>query len=140
MDLNAQSPFERIFHWHKAPAVASGADCRDQRLEELSHVVSQLLLEVEALRATVIELETRAGITGTRSAYAAKYRDTFLLSHNAAGVRPGAFKVMESFDRRGLPDLYGRPLREVIMLRRLGYTDDEIEEYARQAEHVSQLT
>lgn len=144
MDVSTRSPFERLFHSHKAPAGASAGasedSSRDQRLEDLSFVVSQLLLEVEALRATVIAMEARAGFTGSRSAYAIGYRETFLTSHNSAGARPGAFKVMDGFHARDVPDLYGRPLREVVMLGRLGFTDDEIQEYYRQAAHACQLT
>jgi hypothetical protein len=140
MNLHARTVFERLFHHHSAPAIAGDQDARDQRLQDLSQVVSQLLLEVEALRAAVIELEARQGMRGPGSPYAKAYRETFLLSHNSAGVRPGPFKVMDAYDDGKVPDWYGYPLREVVMLKRLGYTDEEIAEYRSDVDHVSQLT
>jgi hypothetical protein len=105
---------------------------KPDRLEALSRMVEVLMMEVEALRAALLEVNPRA--------YAKAYRETALLTHNSAGPTSGGHKLAQRFETNGVPALYGEPLREVIMMARLGFTNEEIRRYILDAEYMGQLT
>lgn len=122
------------------------------RAEVLGRVVLDLLMEVEALRRAVQDLSDRAGAgdagddalagrcgsRGPRTAYAAAYADTACLTHDAHGTSGGWEKLLGTFyGQQSGGDRAPEGWRECLMLRRLGFSDQEVAEYmdgARQAE------
>ena len=89
----------------------------------LTTIVLDLLAEVEALRLA----------RGTKSDYRSAYRSTCLLTHNSAGVSTGWEKLIACYyPREQSSD--GRVWRESAMMERLGFTDDEIADYQKEAQ------
>lgn len=127
------------------------------RLQTLERIVLDLMMEIEALRAAVIELSSRAGpvrenaevlddapagVTGPHTAYGTAYLQTAWLTHWAAGVSSGSDKLLERFysqERDG--DSLKRPSwRELLLLRRLGYNDAQLEQYVASAQAAETCT
>ena len=100
-----------------------------RRLDSLTILVMDLMMEVEALRTAL----------AAESSYRDAYRETGLLTHNSAGPSMGWDKLLDEF-YPGTKDGRGRGWRESLMLRRLGYSPDEIEAYRRDAEGMEVLT
>ena len=93
-----------------------------RRLKILTMVVLDLMMEVEALREAA----------GSGSVYRDAYRNAALLTHHNAGLSEGWEKVVDRF----YPEeeaTEGRTWRELLMMRRLGFTPPEIESYQRKA-------
>jgi len=102
----------------------------EERLELLQGVVVDLLIEIDALRSTLADAAPEL-----RKAYAARYRDAALLSHNGAGFMSPIEKVLLSFiDVDGLGE---GELREEPMLRRLGL---DVAAYRSAAAFVAELS
>lgn len=115
-----------------------GTRTPEERIDALVALVKELVREVEALRAVAVARETRDGSTSYRD----HYRETSLLSHNSAGIGGGEEKVLRRFipiNNSELPTAHS-PLPEAMMLRRLGLSDDEIEDYVREVKRVSRYT
>jgi len=93
-----------------------------RRVGALTTLVLDLLAEVEALR------QAQAGECHYRDAY----RAACLLTHNSTGPTSGWEKLIERYYPTK-PSADGRVWRESIMMRRLGFTPKEIEEYQREA-------
>ena len=96
-------------------------------------------MEVESLRAAAIEDCGKAGTNPGDCGYGRAYRATALLSHNSAGPSTGIEKLLE----RWLSDettRNGIAVPEVLMLKRLGYSEDEIERYLDEAEQNESLS
>jgi hypothetical protein len=85
------------------------------RIDHLAGLVVQLLIEVEALRRTHLDEAHERGVVPKDSAYGRAYRAVTELSHNSAGVTSGLDKV-------------------------LGYTADELAQFAEHIEFLEQLT
>lgn len=107
-----------------------------ERIAVLTQIVIDLLVEVEALRETVLRLHPVDGgapvhagydfpcddsLTEDKAAYPAAYADAAFTLHNAAGPSSGVQKLLGRF----YPENGAAP-REALMLRRLGFTADEI--------------
>jgi hypothetical protein len=100
-----------------------------RRVDALTRVVLDLLLEVEALREAQ---------TANRN-YRDAYRATCLLTHNSAGPSSGWEKLIECYypyDKTA----DGRVWRESIMMRRLGFTPAECSEYEKDAREAETYT
>jgi len=96
-----------------------------RRVEALTTLVLDLLVEVEALR------QAQAAQTAYRDAY----RAAALLTHNSAGPSSGWQKLLERYyPLEASSD--GRTWREVLMMRRLGFTPAELEAYREEAAQV----
>lgn len=115
----------------------------DLPLDTLLSIVCDLMLEVEALRATVLEMQKteHAETTG----YAKHYRDTAYLTHNGIGPTSGLTKLLQLYyphrPEKGTPGPASpRAWREVLMLRRLGYSEEEIREFKQDAENSENLS
>ena len=93
-----------------------------RRVEALTTVVLDLLAEVEALR------QAQAAKGNYRDAYHA----ACLLTHNSAGPSSGWEKLIECY-YPGDKSADGRVWRESIMMRRLGFTPAELDEYQKEA-------
>ena len=101
--------------------------CR--RIDALSFVVRDLLVEVEALRAAAID----------SPGYKTAYRDTCYLAHNNCGPSSGWHKILFQY----YPLTHGqsaRAWREVSMLKRLGYNKEEVDEFQSKAEKMEFFT
>jgi len=93
-------------------------------------------MEVEALRAAV--LIAAGDAPAGESAYGRSHRDTAYLAHNAVGPTSGTQKLIECFypseAHQDSGALSGRrSWRECVMLRRLGFSPDEIRAYQIEA-------
>ena len=104
------------------------ADLR-QRIDTLTTVVMDLMMEVEALR------ETLAAKTDYREAY----RGTGLLTHDSTGPSMGWDKLLDRYYPRNRNER-GRAWREALMLHRLGFSTSDIEAYRRDAEGMEVRT
>jgi hypothetical protein len=112
-----------------AGTVPPDAAVMSRRVEALTTLVIDLLAEVEALRQ----------VQATQPAYRDAYREANLLTHNAAGPSSGTEKLLDRFyPRQPAPD--GRTWRETLMMRRLGFTQGEIDAYQREAEEAETYT
>lgn len=117
-----------------------------ERLATLERIVLDLMMEVETLRATVIELSRPhssnadvldndlATVRGPHSLYGLKYLNTALLTHSSAGMTSGQDKLLELFYSNQHAD------RETLMLQRLGYTSEQIDAYRQQARNAETWT
>jgi hypothetical protein len=103
------------------------------RINVLTSLVLDLMLEVEALRSARIQQGDDITL------YRKSYRDTALLSHNTAGPGFNCSKLIRLFypDRR---DGDSRVLRESIMLQKLGCSEEEVAEFQRDVATVETYT
>jgi hypothetical protein len=115
------------------------AALENPKLASLAEIVMALMMEVEALREAIIEESRVKGIAPKDSSYGKAYYQTALLTHNAMGPSDGWHKLARLFfSNNTTPN--GIALREALMLLRLGYSPEEIEEYAAKAEENEMLT
>lgn len=105
------------------------------RIAFLTELVLDLLVEVEALREGQLEAAEAEGQRGKDTPYGRAWRRVVELSHNAAGPSSGIEKIFRSWSGSA-QDAEGGSGRELAMLERLGYADDEIEAFL---EHLEQL-
>jgi hypothetical protein len=105
------------------------------RVRVLADLVLGLLVEVEALRSALLHEAEAKGVAGKQTAYGRAYRHAALLSHDAAGPSGGLEKLLAVW-LGDQPDrsLNGFRLRELAMLKRLGYSEQELEAYVQEAE------
>lgn len=121
------------------------------RTEALRHLVIDLLVEVEALRSALTQLQVGGAgpsvhsgfdipchddtLVAGKAAYPAAYIDAAYVLHNAAGPTAGVEKLLARF----YPPDTNEP-REALMLHRLGFSDSEVDKFviaATQAEFFS---
>jgi hypothetical protein len=134
-------------------AFAAQAAAPDERLQVLERIVLDLMMEIEALRAAVVELsawagsacECRApsvGVTGPHDAYGKAYLKTAWLSHWAAGPSSGADKILAQFygDERADGRHEAIRWRELSMLRRLRYSAEQLKQYLASARAAETCT
>ncbi len=97
------------------------------RVSALTHLVIDLLQEVEALRLLAMQLNPHE--------YALAYEASAELAHNAAGVRTGLEKLIALYcnDHESGP-------RELLLLQRLGYSSTELRRFADVLERAQALT
>ena len=97
------------------------------RVAALAHLVIDLLQEVEALRLLAMRSNPQE--------YARAYESSAELAHNAAGITTGLEKLIALYcnDRDAGP-------REILLLKRLGYSSDELRRFANVLEHAQALT
>lgn len=110
-----------------------------EKVEVLKDLVFALLMEVEALRSGLMEESQARGVTLKNSSYGRAYLSTALLTHNAAGPSGGVEKLLERWVSRRTTS-NGISSREVLMLMRLGYSQEELENYAAEAESYETRT
>ncbi|MFM9965418.1 MAG: hypothetical protein ACKV2Q_29890 [Planctomycetaceae bacterium] len=121
----------------------------------LRQIILALMLEIEALRTAVIRLsqrtgsgddepvnesvldEARHGVSGEHSAYGAAYLDAAWLTHCAIGPTSGWDKLVELFFA-GTES--SENWRELLMLRRFGYSPEQIAQYQREARDAETFT
>jgi hypothetical protein len=100
-----------------------------RRIQMLTTVVLDLMMEVEALRETMVR----------GSNYRAAYREIGLLTHNSVGPSTGVDKLLDLYYPSSATS-GGRAWRESLMMQRLGFTQTEMEQYKRDAEDAEQMT
>jgi hypothetical protein len=108
----------------------------DPRIEVLVAMVFDLLMEVEALRKVV--LGSGLGVGGKDSAYGRAYAETAYLTHNALGPSSGLEKLLDLFypekaEEKGPTWGERRTWRECLLLRRLGFSDEQVGAYKEAA-------
>lgn len=123
----------------------------EQRLETLERIALDLMMEIEALRATVIELSTQvslipagddvlddgpAGVPGQHAPYGKAYLETAWRSHCSAGASSGWDKILEQFYGNGWGEIAAgaKCWRELLILRRLGYSEAQLMQYVDSAQ------
>ncbi|QEL19570.1 hypothetical protein [Limnoglobus roseus] len=128
-----------------------GAGDAVAKIDVLSRIVIDLLVEVEALRGAVHQSHgggaadpVHAGydipchdktLTDGKAAYPTAYVDAAYALHNAAGSTGGVEKLLARFY-----STTGAEPREALMLRRLGYSDAEISRFKAAVEHAEQFS
>lgn len=111
----------------------------EQQVWALKEIVVDLMREIEALRSAMIDEAKSKGIDPKDSVYGKAYREAGLFTHNSAGPTPGRGKLFQLFaSRRTTPN--GIQIPEALMLLRLGYSQDEIAQYASEAELQEMMT
>jgi hypothetical protein len=138
LDKTQREILEALF----MPAGAKGAE-GDPRIEVLVAMVFDLLMEVEALRAVVAASKLGAG--GKDSDYGRAYQETAYLTHNACGPSSGLEKLLARFyppqaDEQAPSWRQRRSWRECLLMRQLGFTDDDVRAYQDSAEQAETLT
>jgi hypothetical protein len=129
----------------------------DEKVDSASlrEIILTLMLEIEALRAAVIQLshqsasdddetvsesvldEPRHGVSGKHSAYGRAYLDAAWLTHCAAGPTSGWEKLVDRFFAGPDPS---QDWRELLMLRRFGYSPEQIAQYQREARQAESFS
>ena len=86
--------------------------------------------------------DVSAGLAGPRHAYGQAYRKTAWLSHCAAGPSSGEDKILERFygDERADGRRACNRRRELPMLRRLRYNDEQLIQYVESAQAAETCT
>lgn len=134
-DLDSFSVWEVLNHPSKE------VQSLERKVTILTHLVFELLREVEALRESQIR-DTKP--ENHSSNYLKAYLETALLTHNSAGVTTGLEKLLFRWlgeDWESIPKTkVGSTLREILILKRLGLTDEEITNYIQDAETAEKLT
>jgi hypothetical protein len=109
-----------------------------RRLDLLTELVFDLAVEVEALRAERIGNAAKTG----DGAYANAYMKAAGVAHNGAGVVPPWMKLFALFygsgDQDKSPD--GRSLRELVLLRRLGISEERLRDFVEHIRHLEELS
>jgi hypothetical protein len=120
---------------------ASVSERQQIQIARLTDLVLALLMEVEALRETFIGEASERGQHPAESMYARAYWHIGLLTHSAQGTSGGLEKLLAQWLPSGPPQMRGRrSLRELSMLRRLGFSDTQLAAYAKAAEDAEMLT
>jgi hypothetical protein len=122
------------------PTDASAPNALEQQAQKiavLTDVVFELLREVEALREATIAEARRQGISPKESSYGRAYEAAAMGTRSWARMSDGWPNLFARwmgftwFD--GRDDLaqasFGEPMRELIMMRRLGFSPEEIDAY-----------
>ena len=128
-----------------------GASDPQSRINALTQIVIDLLVEVEALRGALIQLEPCAAqskvhqgydipchddaLTQGKGVYATSYVDAAYTLHNSAGPSSGLEKLLARFY-----PVDGAGPRESAMLRRLGFTRAEIVQFLEAADEAEMFT
>jgi hypothetical protein len=137
-DLDSFSVWEILNH------PSNEVQSLERKVTILTHLVFELLREVEALREAQIKQTQAQGVEPKESSQVQAYLETALLSHNAAGVTTGLQKILLRWlgdDAESIPKTrVGSVLREVLMLKRLGLTEEDIEKYVEDVEIAEKLT
>ncbi|WP_395752132.1 hypothetical protein [Prosthecobacter sp.] len=109
----------------------------------LKGVVFDLMVEIEALRATALNSPLGAKGSSGISPYAFEYRNAAFRTHHCGGCTPPTFKHLHKFFSHSF--VMNTPLclgmerdewRELIFMERLGFTPEELAEYKRRAEEA----
>lgn len=115
----------------------------DPRIKVLFAMVIDLLMEVEALRKVV--LASRLGVGGKKSGYGRAYEETAYLTHDSHGPSGGLEKLLDLFylqdaekQCQSLPK--PRTWRECLLLRRLGFSEEDVRAYKESAEEAETFT
>lgn len=100
-------------------------------IKTLRKIIFHLIREVHVLRETAIQSTKNENTLPKDSLYAQLYKEICIGSYNSAGTSSGEEKILADWFNSGdgLPD-------EVIMLRKLGYSEHEIVDYLNEIEKV----
>jgi len=110
-----------------------------EEIKHLKDIIFHLIREIDVIRETMIQESLEHGIPPKESVYGKTYRKVCIQSHNSAGPvsNHGRMKILKKW----FGDMdWDIGLEETIMLAKLGYSDDEIKEYSKEAKRVSRLT
>lgn len=110
-----------------------GAQTVVQNEALIVELLQDLMMEVEALRAAMILQEGEAG--GKESRYARTYLETARLTHYTTGPSTGLDKLLNLFYPADT-DSDDRNWREALMLRRLGFSDVDIDQFKQEAKRT----
>ena len=131
--------------------VLYGAGNAAVRTEALTRLVIDLMVEIEALRAALVQSQVGGAgkpvhggydipchdetLADGKGAYAAAYVDAAYVLHNSAGPSGGVEKLLARFYPAGAAEP-----REALMLRRLGFSESEVARFAEAAEQAEQFS
>jgi hypothetical protein len=116
----------------------SSTESLAKQVDVLREMVFDLVLEVEALRAERVAWASKTG----DATYAEAYMETASRAHNSAGVVPGWTKLLIHFYgwKDQSAETGGRRLYELVLLRRLGVSEERLRDFIEHIEHVESLT
>lgn len=125
------------------------------REEVLVTLMLDLLMEVQALRESVIQIDEQTSSTRVhsdcevgyngqilswgKSPYQKAYLETAYLTHHNGGPSGGLDKLLAEFYPSTTDDM-GRTWRECLFLERLGFSRAEIQQYKKAAEEAEMFT
>jgi len=109
---------------------------RDQESMVVVDLLLDMMVEIEALREAV------AACPATRDAYRLAYQETAYLAHDATGPTGGDQKLLARFYSSEGTDAPGGSdgWREVLLMRRLGLSEEEIEAWRDRAAEAELYT
>ncbi len=120
----------------------------ERRLEVLERIVLDLMMEIEALRAAIIATtasampqagnenvldDSPAGVDGTHTPYGQAYLETGWMTHWSAGPSSGMDKLLELFYGHDRDHAHSGRWREILMLMRFGYNEEQIQKFISSA-------
>ncbi len=123
--------FEFMCGYHRADM--------DIEINALRKILFHLIREIEALRETNLQEANLNGILPKQSVYGQVYERVYLRSYNSAGPWSGYEKFLWDWFHKGQVNARDNP-DELMMLRKLGYSDIEIQEYLNKVTEVSEYT
>ena len=117
----------------------------DTRVQLPTGMVLDLFVEVEALRGAMHSrvgtggLHVDESLSAGKSPYQASYLNKVYTSNNSAGPSSGMEKVLATF--YASRSVEGQPAwRECLVLRRLGFTEEEVARYVQAASEAETFT
>lgn len=127
MSDTSHAMLRALFHPDAAPS---------PQVEALLTLVIDLAVEVEALRATV------ADDPQLRATYRARYAEAAMLPHDASGPSGGLHKLLARYYGDETVDEWSGPTswRELLMLRRLGASPDDLAAWQAHAREAQTFT
>ena len=104
-------------------------------IKVMRKIIFHLIREIDILRETNIQRSIQENQSPMDSIYGKLYKEICIESYNSAGPSSGEDKIIQDWFNRNdeLPD-------ETIMLRKLGYSEDDIKKYLEKIAEVSQYT
>jgi len=140
-DLTCKFRSHRMIDLKNNRAYTIDSTSSDERIANLEQIVLDLMMEIEALRACMIGVSSNSaraeasvdvltpapgGVDGEHTPYGEAYLKTAWLTHWAAGPTNGFDKLLDLFY---LPSRH----REQLMLERLGYSQEQIQQFIESA-------
>ena len=138
---------------HEIVSLLSEGRNRHVHVDVLVSLMLDLFMEVEALREALIKIDSKTFEQGElfqfdyegsllsvgNSTYLKAYLTAAYETHNNGGPSGGIDKLLARFYPTSTDDL-GRTWRECLLLERLGFSAEEIEDYKDAAQDAEMLT
>lgn len=114
------------------------SDYKSNEMREISalrKIIFHLIREIHVLRETNIQNAIDHNHSPKETLYGKLYYETCILSYNSSGPLSGEEKILNDWFNKS-----GGPYDEILMLKKLGYTQQEIDDYMKLSQQVGQYT